>query len=285
MSLTKGLYYCSKSNQLSRSKSHLGKIPSLELQSSKFHVTSFLKAFYLMNKLHCQESVKILSSLIMQFLSVNDIPPVPGETHPCTNRMWQLHHQQSFPRLHFSSEVNVSCLRGTDRPFEKHEFREVSNQDRVTTQAHLRTILYHQWVYMEMRRRDSSHFYLFRPKYLLDGSCGILFMMFFVWLSFALVKVTCSIFLSRDPGTHRHLSVSMLDWGYTCNFILLPPVRQKGKYLFPGFSLLRKKTNDWKLRSLIWTEKKNNNNNCFSTGYKHIPSQYVWVGKGKHPVN
>lgn len=89
-------------------------LPSLELWSFKFHVTSFLKTFYLMNKLHCQESVKILSSLIMQFLSINDIPPVPGETHPCTNRMWQLHHQQSLPRLQFSSEVNVS-----DRPFEK----------------------------------------------------------------------------------------------------------------------------------------------------------------------
>ena len=91
------------------------RLPSLELWSFKFHVTSFLKAFSLMNKLHCQESVKILSSLIMQFLSINDIPPVPGETHPCTNRMWQLHHQQSLPRLQFSSEVNVS-----DRPFEKH---------------------------------------------------------------------------------------------------------------------------------------------------------------------
>lgn len=80
-------YDCLKSDQLLSSQFHLGKTTSLELQSSKFHVTSFLKALYLTNKLHCQESVKILSSLIMQFLSINDIPPVPGETHPGTNRM------------------------------------------------------------------------------------------------------------------------------------------------------------------------------------------------------
>lgn len=80
-----------------------------------------------MNKLCCQESVKILSSLIMQFLSLNDIPPAPGETHSCTNRIWQLHHQQSLPRLQFSSEVNASCSGGIDRPFEKCEPSEVAN--------------------------------------------------------------------------------------------------------------------------------------------------------------
>lgn len=67
------------------------------------------KAFLLDEQIACQESVKILSSLIMQFLSINDIPPVPGETHPCTNRMWQLHHQQSLPRLQFSSKVKPAA--------------------------------------------------------------------------------------------------------------------------------------------------------------------------------
>lgn len=157
----------------------LGKTTSLELQSSKFHVTSFLKALYLTNKLHCQESVKILSSLIMQFLSINDIPPVPGETHPGTNRMWQLHHQQSLPRLQFSSEVNASHLGGTDRPFEKHQWSlkpETVWLPRLT-QDHPRPPVgvcgHEDWGFIT--------FSPFQTKYIPVGGCGTLFAKTFIF--------------------------------------------------------------------------------------------------------
>lgn len=42
------------------------------------------------------------------------------------------------------------------RPFKKPEFSEVLNWDSVTTQAHQRTILCHQWLHMEMRRPCSD---------------------------------------------------------------------------------------------------------------------------------
>lgn len=126
-----------------------------QVLSSKFHVTNFPEAFYLMNKLHCQESVKILSNLIMQFLSINDIPPVPGETHPCTNRIWQLHHQQSLPRPHFCSEVNASCLGGMTGPLRNvNHLRQCdhpgSPKDCPETS--------------EGEEGNSSHFHLFRQK-------------------------------------------------------------------------------------------------------------------------
>lgn len=173
-------YDCSKSNQPLSSQGHLWKIPRLEHQISKFHVTSFQKTFYLMNKLYCQESIRILSSLIIQFLSINDIPPVPSETHPGTNRMWQLHHQQSLPHLQFSSEVNASCLEGADKPFKKREASEVSNQRQCDCWGSPRDHPVHQWVYVGVKRGHWSHFHLFSPKYIPVGRCGILSMKVFV---------------------------------------------------------------------------------------------------------
>ena len=173
------LYDGPKSNQLPSSQCHLWKIPSLELRSSKFHVMNFLKVFYLTNKLRCQESVKILSSLIMQFLSINDIPPVLAETHPCTNRIWQLHHQQSLPRLWFSSEVNASCLGGADRPFEKKESSEISNLRHCDSPGSPKD---HPMPLMSVCGdegvEDSSHFHLFRPKHIPAWGSGMIFMIF-----------------------------------------------------------------------------------------------------------
>lgn len=167
--LSGSLYDCSKSNQCLSFPIP----PSLELRSSKFHVTNFPEAFYLMNKLHCQESIKILSNLIMQFLSINDIPPVPGETHPCTNRIWQLHHQQSLPRPHFCSEVNASCLGGMTGPLRNVNPVKSQIWDSVTTQAHLRTVLRHQWV-----KRGIHHISIFSDQNAFLFEVKKFFMMF-----------------------------------------------------------------------------------------------------------
>lgn len=121
----------------------LWEVPSLELQSFKFHVTCFPKVFLLDGKIACQENVKILSRLIMQFLSINDIPPVPSETHPCTNGMWQVHHQQSLLRL--SSQKWVPAAGRHWQSLWGEACNGVSTEWWVTTQVCRRVDLY-WWV-------------------------------------------------------------------------------------------------------------------------------------------
>lgn len=175
-----------------------------------------------MNKLHCQESVKILSSLIMQFLSITDIPPVPSKMHPCTNRMWQLHHQQSLPRLQFSSKVNASCLGGADRPFEKCEPSADSSQRQCDCPGSLKRHPCHQWSICEGKEGESSHFHFFRSKYVPVGSCSILFMIFKIGIKHLFF---ISVFLSRSEGTKKH---RLHEPGLICDFMLLSFQRQKG---------------------------------------------------------
>lgn len=225
-------------NQISpSSQGHLGKTPRLERQSSKFHVTSFRETFYLTNKLYCQESVRTLSSLIMQFLSINDIPPVPGETHPCTNRMWQLHHQQSRPHLQFSSEVNASCLEGADKPFKKREASEVSNQRQSDCWGSPKDHPVPPMGYVGVQRGHWSHFHLFSSKYIPVGRCGILSRKVFVLIGlknfFGQGRLQY-IPVQRSPGNKK--SAPSVSPGLICNLGLLMPLRQKGKYLFCGFS-------------------------------------------------
>lgn len=117
------------------------------------------------------------------------------------------------------------------RPFKKPEFSEVLNWDSVTTQAHQRTILCHQWLHMEMRRPCSDqNTFLMEVMGSLHGV--FLFGWVFLW-SRSYAEYSCPE--SQTPkGT--------LPWASwtedLSNLILLPPVRQKGKYLFQGFSLL-----------------------------------------------
>lgn len=188
--------------------------------------------------MHCQESVKILSRLIMQFLSINDIPPVPGETHPCTNSIWQLHHQQSLPGLQFSSEVNASCLGGADRPFDKREASEVSNLRQCDCPGSPKN----HPVPPVGKEGNSSHFHLFRTKYIPVWGFGFFFHDVFYFLKIELK--TLLFFWSRSyavyscPETGEPTGtpfMSVLNWRLSCNLILL--LRQKGQYLFSRFSL------------------------------------------------
>ena len=113
-----------------------------------------------MNKLYCQESVKILSSLIMQFLSINDIPPILGETHPCANRMWQLHPQQSLLALRSCQRWMPPAWEALTGPLRKVNPGKSQFRGSVTAQPHPRTTPATSGC-MRGKRGDSSHFHLF----------------------------------------------------------------------------------------------------------------------------
>ena len=260
--LSGSLYDCSKSNQ--RPSSHFHQV---ELRSSKFHVTNFSETFYLMNKLHCQESVKILSSLIMQFLSINDIPPVPGETHPCTNRIWQLHRQQSLLHPHFCSEVNASCLGGMTGPLRNVNPGKSQIWDSVTTQAHLRTVLRHQWV-----KRGIHHISIFSDQnaFLFEVGC----------LKYFFNNLKLLLFWSRSYAVYSRseageqtgmLFMTVLNWELSCD--LTPLLRQKGINLFSRCSclfILCEWVNKWPKAKVLSLKR---NKNSFSIGYKLILPQ------------
>jgi len=265
--LSGSLYDCSKSNQ--RPSSHFHQV---ELRSSKFHVTNFSESFYLMNKLHCQESVKILSSLIMQFLSINDIPPVPGETHPCTNRIWQLHRQQSLLRPHFCSEVNAFCLGGMTGPLRNVNPGKSQIWDSVTTQAHLRTVPRHP----VGEEGNSSHFHLFRPKCIPVWGLRI----FSCCLKIFLNNLKLLLFWSRSYAVYSRpeageqtgmLFMTVLNWELSCD--LTPLLKQKAINLFSRCSclfILCEWVNKWPKAKVLSLKR---NKNSFSIGYKLILPQ------------
>lgn len=137
-------------------------MPGLEPQSSKCHVTSFLESFCLMSKLCCQESVKILSSLIMQFLSINVIPPAPGETaHALIGCDTASPTKPPPPVLRGEWALEVPT-RGDPGSLQSERMRP----PRATPGR--------RGVHVGLRGAESPHLHFFGPKYIPVGGCGIL---------------------------------------------------------------------------------------------------------------
>lgn len=154
-----------------------------------------------------------------------------GETHPCTNKIWQLHHQQSLPPPSLLFRGECFLLRRHDRPFKNVNPVKSQIWDRMTTQAHLRTVLRHQG----MKRGNSSNFHLFRPKCIPVWGLRIFsWCLKFVFNNLKLLfsgQRSYAVYSVQRLGSMTGmLFMTVLNWELSCDLTSL--LRQKGTNLF-----------------------------------------------------